>query len=318
MNLGEIWADKRAFCWALLLSSLVFLPVLGLGGQAELASIRGKVLDMEGNPIADASVIIEDQDVGVSVTVETNDKGNFYRRNLRPSQYLLTIKAEGFQDVEVPLQFKAGEAKKEEFRMVPSMSGAEKAFQRGIEAFNQNDFAAAAAAFEEVTQLSPETPEGHTNLALAYIQLKKMDEAIQELEKAAELSADFRTWAQLAMAYVQVDRLQAATRSFETALEKEHDPNDPIAYECWMALGSLYFADGRVPDSVAAYESALAINPNSAEAMMGLGKCHFNLQEFDKSEEIFRRVVDTAPNSPEAEEAKVFLAELAKRKQPQP
>ena len=120
------------------------------------------------------------------------------------------------------------------------------------------------------------------------------------------------------MAYVQVDRLKAAVRGFETALEKEHDPADPIAYECWMALGSLYFGENRVPDATAAYENALSANSSSAGALVALGKCQFNLGDMSKSEEYFRRTIDTAPNSPQAEEAKAFIEEIQKTKDRQP
>jgi tetratricopeptide (TPR) repeat protein len=315
---GESRAEWRTALPFVLLSLVLFAAAPDVAGQAELATLRGKVVDVDGNPVADATVTLEDQTMGGSISVETNDKGSFYRRGLRPSEYTLTITKDGYMVLEVPLSFRAGEEKREEFRMVPAMSGAEVAFQKGIEAFNAADFAAAAEAFEEVTRLSPETPEGHTNLALAYIQLGKTSEAIQELEKAAELSADFRTWAQLAMAYAQADRRQPAIRSFETALEKEHDPNDPVAYECWMALGSLYFAEGQVPDAVTAYENALKVDPASAEALVAIGKCHFNLQDMVKSEEYFQRAVDAAPDSPQGEEAKTFLEEIQKRKDPSP
>ncbi|HSF15943.1 MAG TPA: tetratricopeptide repeat protein [Vicinamibacteria bacterium] len=316
MILGEIWAGKRVLCLFSSLVCLFFLPGLATSEQAELATFRGRVVDVDGKPIADATVTLEDQTMGGTITVETNDKGSFYRRGLRPSEYKLTITKEGYMDLEVPLQFRAGEEKREEFQMVAAMSGAEAAFQKGIEAFNAGEFEAAIEAFEEVTRLSPETPEGHTNLALAYIQVEKMPEAIQELEKAAELSADFRTWAQLAMAYVRVDRLQAAARSFETALGKEHDPRDPIAYECWMALGSLYFADNRVGDAVTAYENALSIDSGSAEALVALGKCQFNLRDMDKARQYFQRTIDTAPSSPQAEEARAFLDEIEKQIHP--
>lgn len=311
MTLGGIWTDKRVPCLLLSLSCF-FVPALAIG-QAELATLRGRVIDMEGKPVADATVVLEDKTMGGTVTVTTNDKGSFYRRSLRPSEYVVTIKKDGYMDLEVPLDFRAGEEKREEFRISAAMSGAESAFMKGIEAFNSGDLETAAKAFEEVTRLSPETPEGHTNLALAYIQLNKMEGAVQELEKAAELAADFRTWAQLAMVYVQVDRLQAATRAFEAALEKEHDPADPIAYESWMALGSLYFAENRVPDSVSAYEKALAVNSESVEALVALGKCYFNLQNMEKSREYFQRTIDLKPGSPQAQEAEAFIEEIDKR-----
>ena len=315
---GEFRADKRILRLFLWLSCLFFVPALGAGGQSELATFRGKVVDAEGNPVADATIVLLDATRGGAIKTKTNDKGNFYRRGLRPSEYALTIEKDGYVAHEEVLDFRAGEEKRQEFRLVPTLSAPEAAFQKGLEAFNAGDFEAAAQAFEEVTLLSPETPEGHSNLALAYIQLDKMPDAIQELEKAAELSGDFRTWAQLAMAYVQVDRLQAAVRSFETALEKEHDTADPIAYECWMALGSLYFGENRVTDAVAAYENALSANSSSLETLVALGKCQFNLGDMSKSQEYFQRTIDEAPSSPQAEEAKAFIEEIEKTKDRKP
>lgn len=315
---GEFQTEKqirRLFLWV---SCLFFLPALGAGGQSELATFRGKVVDAEGNPVADVIIVLVDVTRGGAIETETNDKGNFYRRGLRPSEYALTIEKDGYVAHEEVLDFRAGEEKRQEFRLVLTLSAPEAAFQKGLERFNAGDFEAAAEAFDEVTRLSPETPEGHSNLALAYIQLGKMPDAIQELEKAAELSGDFRTWAQLAMAYVQVDRLQAAARSFETALEKEHDTADPIAYECWMALGSLYFGENRVKDALAAYENALSSNSSSVEALVALGKCQFNLGDLSKSQEYFQRTIDTAPSSPQAEEAKAFIEEIEKTKNRQP
>jgi tetratricopeptide (TPR) repeat protein len=310
---SKVRIEKRMLCLFLGLTGLLSAPAPAIGGQAELASLRGKVLDMAGNPVGDATIVLTDTVRGGEVKTETNDKGSFYRRGLRPGEYALTIEKEGFAAIDEELDFRAGEDKNEEFRMVAAMSGAEVAFGQGIEAFNVGDFEAAAKAFEEVTRLSPETPEGHTNLALAYLQIGKMPEGIQELEKAAELSGDFRSWAQLAMAYVQVDRLQAATRGFETALEKEHDPADPVAYESWMALGSLYFAENRVEDSLTAYENALSANSSAVDALVAAGKCEFNLGDMAKSREYFQRTIDAAPESSQAEEARVFIEEIEKR-----
>jgi len=284
------------------------------GGQAELATFRGKVTDGEGRPVDGATVRLTDLSRGGDVEFETDGKGNFYRRGLRPSDYEISIEKEGFQPYEGRMELRAGEEKQQEIRIVPAATPAEVAFQKGIEAFNQGSFEEAVRAFEEVTRLAPEAPEGHTNLALAYVQLKRIPDAVQELEKATELSPDsFRTWAQLAMAYVQVDRLEAAVGAFETALSKEHDPSDDMAFESWMALGALYFSDGKVTNAVGAYEKALVSSPGSAAALVSLGKCHFNLGDMERALERFRQVVALAPNSPEANEARAFIEELEKK-----
>lgn len=289
-------------------------PAAVLAAQAELATFRGKVTDGEGRPVDGATVRLTDLSRGGEVTFKTDGKGNFYRRGLRPSDYEISIEKEGFQSYEGRMELRAGEEKRQDFRIVPAATPAEAAFQKGIEAFNQGRFEDAARAFEEVTRLAPEAPEGHSNLALAYVQLKRLPDAIQELEKAAELAPDsFRTWAQLGMAYVQVQRLEAAVRAFETALSKEHDPSDNMAFESWMALGALYFSDGKVTDAVGAYEKALVSSPGSAAALVSLGKCHFNQGDMERALERFRQVLAVAPNSPEASEAQAFIEEIEKK-----
>jgi len=300
--------------FVLLLAGSWAAPAAVLGAQAELGTLRGKVTDGEGQPVGGATVRLTDLSRGGDVEFKTDGKGNFYRRGLRPSDYGISIEKEGFQSYEGQFQLRAGEEKRQDFRIVPAAMPAEVAFQKGIEAFNRGSFEEAAQAFEEVTRLAPEAAEGHSNLALAYVQLKRMPDAIQELEKAAELTPDsFRGWAQLGMAYVQAERLEAAVRAFETALSKEHDPSDIMAFESWMALGVLYFAAGKTTDAVGAYEKALVSSPSSAAALVSLGKCHFNLGDTERALERFRQVVAAAPDSPEAREAQAFIEEIEKK-----
>lgn len=282
-------------------------------GQAELAVFQGTVRSVEGEPLADAQITLKDVSRGGEYKTETNDKGYFYRRGLRPSEYVITIEKEGYEPFQQEVRFRAGEEKRQDFQLMPAASPAEAAFQEAVTAFNAGNYEEAARAFEEVVRLSPEAPEGHSNLGLSYMQLGRMEDAIRELEKAGELAPDsFRTWAQLGMVYSQAERFEDAIRAFETALAAEHQPADPMVAEASMALGSLYFAESRVEDAVAAYQRVLAILPDSPEALLNLGKCYFNLGDVEHAREAFNRIVEVAPDSPEAEQAKTFIAELDK------
>ena len=299
--------------FAFLTASVWSVGSLPLLSQAELAVFQGTVTDAEGKPVADAKIQLKDVSRGGSYETETNEKGFFYRRGLRPSDYELTIEAEGYQTYQEQMRFRAGEEKRQNFQLVPAATPAEAAFQEGINAFNEQKYEEAAKAFEEVVRLSPETPEGHTNLALAYLQLGRTDDASRELEKAGELAPDsFRTWAQLGMVYGEAKRFEDAIRAFETALAIEHEPSDPMVIESQLALGSLYFSQGRVDDAVKTYQNVLAVAPENPEALLSLGKCYFNLGEVDQAKQSFNRVVEVAPDSPQAEQAKGFLEELNK------
>ena len=56
---GELRIEKRMFRLFAWVSCLFLLPALGTGGQGELASIRGKVVDPDGTPVADETYRIE-------------------------------------------------------------------------------------------------------------------------------------------------------------------------------------------------------------------------------------------------------------------
>ena len=280
-------------------------------GQSEFASLQGKVLDDQGQPIEGATLNLKDVTRGGETTFVTDKKGFFYRGNLRASEYELTISKAGYQGFRDRLSFKPGEESRQDFRLGPASSPAEDAFRKGVDAFSRGDYVSAAQAFEEVVRLAPDSAEGHTNLGLAYLQLSRTEEAVAALEEASRLAPDsFATGVQLAAAYAQANQTEKAIGAFENAFTKRHGPSDPIAVEARLGVGSLYFATGRVADAIDTYQKVLETSPGSAGALLGLGKCYFNSGEVERARQYLEDVVATAPDSPEAAEARRFLEQL--------
>jgi len=56
----------------------------------------------------------------------------------------------------------------------------------------QKNFDGAAAEYKKVTELAPGDLDAYVNLALALIELKRLDEAIQALENAKQQTPDTR------------------------------------------------------------------------------------------------------------------------------
>ena len=279
--------------------------------QSEFASLQGKVLNDQGQPIEGATLTLKDLSRGGETTFVTDKNGVFYRRTLRASEYELTISKAGFQSFRDRLRFGVGEEKRQDFRLGPASSPAEGAFQRGVDAFKRGDHAGAAQAFEEVVRLSPDSAEGHTNLGLAYLQLSRIEDAIEALEEASRLAPDaFATGVPLAAAYARANQVEKAIGAFENALTKPHEPSDPIAVEARLGLGSLYFATGNVKDAIDTYQKVLEVSPSSAEALLGLGKCLFNSGELERARQYLEDVVSAAPDSSQAKEARRFLEQL--------
>lgn len=94
------WRRKMTQCVAL--ATLLFtLPVAGFA-QETTSSIRGKVLDPSGNPVADATVVVEDTRTSSERTVTSGNDGTFFATRLLPGgPYRVTVN--GVKTVEVPL-----------------------------------------------------------------------------------------------------------------------------------------------------------------------------------------------------------------------
>jgi hypothetical protein len=69
--------------FAAIASLLITLPVAGFA-QETTANIRGKVLDPAGNPVADATVVVQDTRSGASRTATSGSDGTFFATRLLP------------------------------------------------------------------------------------------------------------------------------------------------------------------------------------------------------------------------------------------
>lgn len=78
--------------------SLLFILNIGLiFAQESRGTITGNVSDPNGAVIPGATVVVRNVDTNVSVTVKTNDEGNYTAAFLNPGKYTVTVTGEGFK-----------------------------------------------------------------------------------------------------------------------------------------------------------------------------------------------------------------------------
>ena len=88
-------------------------------------------------------------------------------------------------------------------------------------------------------------------------------------------------------------------------------PFDPLEAERNIKVGNFYMHKGNPSGyraAVGRYEDATKYNPSSAEAFFKLGEAEEKLKNSDAAKIAFRRVVQLAPDSKLAQEAKKKLA----------
>jgi tetratricopeptide (TPR) repeat protein len=282
-------------------------------GQMELAVINGTVTDEAGVPLEGVSLRLRDLDRGTETVFQSDKNGRFYRRGLKAIEYQFTVEKAGYQPISNKLKLAAGIEKRFSFKLVKLAPPGAEEFARGVAAFNAGDNHAAVAAFEESVKKAPDAPEVHVNLALAYIRVKRTNDAIAELEKAAAMAPNQPKFLfQLGGAYVDAKLYPKAIAAFETGLKLKPELTDPLALEATITLGAVYFAAGQVDDSVTRFSAALAAKPDSTAAKLGLGKCAASKGETDKALKLFEAVMAAAPGTPDATEAEAFVKALKK------
>ena len=60
-------------------------------------------------------------------------------------------------------------------------------------------------------------------------------------------------------------------------------------------MGNVLFDSGRYADAIPYYQKVLKLNPNNADIIVDLGVCYFNLQEFPKAKEQFNLALKANP-----------------------
>jgi tetratricopeptide (TPR) repeat protein len=309
---GSYLLRRPVLVFVMMATTLAVVPALA--GQMELAVLQGTVKDEAGKPIEGVTFRIKDIGRGSETTLKSDKDGKFYRRGLQAVEYQLVVEKEGYQQINDTIRLSAGENNRRfEFKLVKAAPEGAGDFAKGVEAYNQGDNAAAAAAFEVAVAKQPDLPEIRVNLALAYFKLQRTADAVAQLEKAASLAPNNQAVQfQLGGAYVEMQQLDKVMAALEKGLALKSDANDPLVWEAVTTLGAVYFAKGEPDKAIAQYEKAVAVKPGAPAPTLGLAKIYFSKQDVAKALQLFEQVA-AQKGTPEAAEAEVFIKELKKQ-----
>lgn len=288
-----------------------------VSAQMELAVIQGTVVDQQTDqPLPDVTIRLRDVERGRETVVKTDKNGRFYRRGMQAVLYEITVSKEGYKDIQDKLNLRTGVENRYNFELAAATPAGAEEFQQGVAAYNNQDYQAAAAAFEAAIQKQPDTPDVYVNLALAYYRMQRTADAVAQLEKAASLAgSEPRIQYLLGSAYVDVKQYDRAVAAFEKGLATNPDlAADPLALEAASTLGAVYFARGDNAKAEAQFQKVLAAKPGAAGPTLSLAKIHFSKGDVDRALELFEQVVDQHPGTPEAAQAAGFITELRKNK----
>jgi len=269
---------KRALVAAGLLAG-AFLLAPG-AARAQTGSVRGKVTDSQGQPLADAKVLIEFQGgVTRKFEVKTNKKGEFMQVGMQSGPYRLTVSKDGYQGMtndarvglgdptEVP-PFKLNTvAEAQKAGANPAANELKSSFQKALELHNAGKLDEAEAAYKAILEKTPGVAEVYQNLGSLYLAKKDYPAAETALQKGLELrpeSTDMSTL--LARVYQESGQTDKAIAQVEKSAGA--NPQDAKAQ---FNRGIFLLNANKNEEAISAFEAAIKADPNAPEAYFRLG-----------------------------------------------
>jgi tetratricopeptide (TPR) repeat protein len=167
----------------------------------------------------------------------------------------------------------------------------------------KGETALALDSYREGLKYHPENTVLRGELALALLQLNRVDEGIMELERVAKIKADSTTYCNLGIAWAQKGQLGRAMEYYAKSIQLKPDnakahynlgnayftqnmPEKAIAeyraairampdyVRAYDMLAIVLIQAGKIGEAIVAYEQALKIDPADKNAQVGLEKIH--------------------------------------------
>ncbi len=146
----------------------------------------------------------------------------------------------------------------------------------------------------------------HGRMADQALLLKRLRDEDEDVRGLAEQGL-WRLWSRSGDAEVDrllasgVERMQQARLKQAVAAFSEIIRRKPAFAEGWNKRATVYYLAGDFKRSLADCDEVVKRNPNHFGALSGYGQIYFQLEEYEKAIEYWRRALEVNPNMPGVE-----------------
>ena len=293
--------------------AMVFAGLLAPRASAQMGSVSGTILDIQGKPWGDVTIrLVSDQ--GGKQESKTDGGGKYIIRNVRSGAYSVFVvfpppndkqapyevktRVTSGDDVKVDLNFKdiaakqgvdvEAEKKKEEEKT--KFEGLKAHFNAGNALLEQE-----RAAKAELQKATPDQRDA------AKQKVKDLsDQAAKEYQAAQQAAGEkdpnqHILWAKLAEAYDTAGRNEEAAQAYQQAISAKADM--PGYYN---NLGNVLARAGKIDDAKAAYTKSAELDPpNAATAWRNFGISLYNANRLGDAVEPLQKSAELDPKNPQ-------------------
>jgi tetratricopeptide (TPR) repeat protein len=298
----------------------VLLTVSAVPALAQ-SVVRGKVVDAQGKPVPDATVLFEANDANRKTQTKTDKNGDFLQVGLSSGAYKVTASKDGVgtqtlnanvrQGQNNPLSFSLSAASglstadKEAAVALQATAGA------AVEAMKAGRHDEAIAKFNEVIAKMPTCADCYYNIGTAYVAKQDFAQAETAFKKMIELKPDS------AEAYTGLAGVYNAQKKFDLAAEASSKASQlggggaaGGGAEGSYNQGVILFNAGKFAEAKTQFEAATKADPNLSMAQYQLGMTALNLGLIPEAVAALEAYLKVDPNGPKAAEVKAALPAL--------
>jgi tetratricopeptide (TPR) repeat protein len=300
------------------LPSLLALPLvfaLAAPALAQTGLVKGKVVDAENKPVADAPVVIEQMEGGNrKLTTKTDRRGEFVQLGLQSGGYRVSVTVDklgsGFADARI----RVGQTSEVNIKLStvpagtdPKVAALKGAFDAGVAASRTGNHDGAIAKFQEAVALQPTCHECYFNIGYAFLQKKDEKQAEENWKKGLEQKPDHaETLNALATLYNNQKRFDEAAAIGAKAAASAPAGNADAVYN----QGIILWNAGKIAEAKVKFEEAAKADPNHADARYQLGMALLNEGKMPEAVASFEEYLKLAPTGQFAAQAKAMLSQL--------
>ena len=309
---------RAAIVFALSLAGAA--PVLAQSGM-----VKGKVLDAQGNPVADAKVeLISAETDGRRFETKTDKKGEFVQIGLRSGAYKVTASKDKVGSQTLPANVRqGGSGTSVEFKLSPvsnisaadvkKMQAMMASFQAANAALEAKNPDLAITKYQEAIAVQADCKECYVGIGDAQADKKAYAEAEAAYTKASTIDPNY------AEAYRGLASVYNAQKKYDLAQQAgaKYGQLAPSAgagggggAEAAYNQGVILFNSQKYQEAKAQFEAAVKANPNMALAQYQLGMTSLNLGQIPEAVKALEAYLQLEPNGDKAAEVKTALPAL--------
>jgi tetratricopeptide (TPR) repeat protein len=314
-------AMTRLCVAAFVLTSILAIPrdvfaQLG-GGDSQPVSLTGTIYSEKSKrTVEHATVRLCDTGGNLIEQAITNDSGQFDFRQLRRSNYILNIDAQGYQpysfhvelsfssDRGVPIYLKPIPDDPESTAPATNISAHEMSMPQkardllasgGKKLYTDKNPQAALADFQQAISIAPSYYEAYYQLGMAYLTLGTREDAEKSFRKSIEVSNDKYGEPVIGLASFLIDKGDLAQSESMTRHGLELSPNSWFGH---YQLGRILFAENKIADAQKSAEQARSLAPNAALVYRLLSNIHLSQKDYPALLQDLNSYIKLDPDSP--------------------